>query len=114
MLCQKKCYNVLKGGLVFVIKMFLCNTLTTIPDFSVYHSDTTPLWRGRNSSGSSSTGGSRVPNGYDEILKGLNTLDYFYAIFTREATFVTYCLLSFTLCPFEKGVCFKREEFAPK
>ena len=33
--------------------------------------------------------------------------------FTRETTFVTSCLLSWTLAPFWKGVYSKRKEFAP-
>ena len=42
-----------------------------------------------------------------------DTFGSFPSYFTREKTFVTSCLLSYTTSPFWKGVYSKREEFAP-
>ena len=47
-------------------------------------------------------------------LRWLDTPGWFFVIFfTRETTFVTSCLMSYTLNSFWKGVCSKRKEFAP-
>ena len=46
-------------------------------------------------------------------IKGLETLGRFSAIFTRERTVVTSCLLSVTQISPEKEVYSRRKEFAP-
>ena len=50
----------------------------------------------------------------DRGKKGLATLGRVSVIFTRETTFVTFCLLFCTSIPFWKRVYSKRKEFAPK
>ena len=48
----------------------------------------------------------------NSILWRLDTLGIFSAIFTRETTFVTSCLLSYAPNSFWKGIYSKRKEFA--
>ena len=57
------------------------------------------------------------PHDFDPFLadlRGLNTLGIFLAIFTREVTFVTSCLLLSISSPFWKKVALKGKNMLPR